>query len=383
MALALVLNPTTTTAGQTFTATSTSTPAVAGEPITFVYDAQPNQIVNADATGVAVATFTATTTGPVVATGATSGTASAVETVTAAPNCVITVTSSPANPTVGQPVTLTAHVTCNGVEVTGAVVSFSTPNGTFIGITAAGIGAVVNIGALPLGGNPVTATVVGFTGVPPTCLCLNTSVTTTVTVVAAPSTCQVTLTASPTTATPGQTVTLTATVTCNGAPVSGATVVFTGPGGLSFSGTTNASGVSTTTTTTLPNGTNTITATVTGPVGGTCTCTNVIATTTVTVGAAQTFTAQPACYTLNFPPLPWSFAHTTLTATGATPGAVVTFHQDGAGGPVLCTAVADANGNASCTANLSVFQVLTPTYTATTPVAGGFLTSSSTLLPCL
>ncbi|MFF3749333.1 hypothetical protein ACFYYH_02555 [Streptomyces sp. NPDC002018] len=380
MALALVLTPATTTAGQTFTATATATPAVLGEPITFQYDAQPNQTVNANAGGVAVATFTATTTGPVVAVGATSGTAVATQTVTAATGCAITVTSTPANPAAGQPVTLTTHVTCNGVEVDGAVVALTTPNGPFFSITAGGLGASVNIGALPLGINPITATVVAFTGLPPTCLCIGTTVTTSVTV-GSTAACTVAVTSSPATPTLGQPVTLTATVTCGGAPVVGAAVVITGPGGLSFTGTTNASGQATTTTSSLPAGANTITATV-NAVGGTCTCVNVVATGTVTVGAAQGFTARPACYTLNFPPLPWSFAHTTLTVTGATPGAVVTFHSDGAGGPVLCTAVADVNGNASCPVNLTVFQ-LASGFTATTPVPGGFLTSSSTLSPCI
>ncbi|MEV7468636.1 Ig-like domain-containing protein [Streptomyces kronopolitis] len=480
MALALVLNPATVVAGQTFTATATSNPIVPGEAITFQYDAQPNQIVNADVNGVAVATFTATATGPVVATGPTSGTGVATATVTAAPSCVVTVTQSPANPTTGQPVTLTTHVTCNGAEVDGAVVALTTPNGPFFGVTAGGLGASVNVGALPLGPNLVTATVVAFTGVPPTCLCLGSTTTTTVTVGPA-ATCAVAVTSSPTNPTVGQSVTLTATVTCNGAPVSGATVLFNsgatilgtgvtngagqatasttllplgpntvtatviaegttctcisvagnttvtvgpaaqtcqvtltsspanptagqlvtltatvtcqgipvpgasvafaGPGGLSFTGTTNLSGVATATTSTLPVGPNAITATVSAS-GSQCTCSNVVATTTVTVGAAQSFTAQHACYTLNFPPLPWSFAHTTLTVTGATPGAVVTFHSDGPGGPVLCSAVADANGNASCQTNLTVFQ-LGSGYTATTPVPGGFLTSSSTLSPCI
>ncbi|MEU5548056.1 recombinase family protein [Streptomyces sioyaensis] len=140
-------------------------------------------------------------------------------------------------------------------------------------------------------------------------------------------------------------------------------------------------GQATATTIALPLGVNPITATVIAE-GATCTCVGVAGTATVTVGPAQGLTAQPACYTLNLPPLPWSFAHTTLTATGATPGATVTFHSDGAGGPVLCTAVADTNGNANCTANLTIFQ-LASGYTATTPVPGGSLTSSSTLLPCI
>ncbi|MFI9081398.1 Ig-like domain repeat protein [Streptomyces sioyaensis] len=582
MAITLVLTPSPVTAGQMFTATATTVPANPNEPITFVYDAQPPQTVLTNAAGVATASFLATTTGPVVATGPTSGSANTLQTVNAAPNCVVTVTTTPANPTTGQPVTATATVTCNGVAVDGAVVAFSTPTNTVIQVTAGGVGASANLGPLPLGTTPVTATVIAFTGVPPTCLCIGVNSTVSVVVTQAPA-CLVTLTSSPANPTVGQPVTLTATVTCNGLPVSGATVAFAGPGTpLPASATTNAAGVATTTTTTpLPAGANTFTATVNsvggtctctnvvattvvtvtaaptctvtltsspanptagqpvtltatvlcngapvvgatvnfaGPgtplpastttnaagvattttttplpagantftatvnsVGGTCTCTNVVATTvvtvtaaptctvtltssptnptagqsvaltatvlcggapvqnatvlfssgntilgsattnaagaalatttalpagnntvtatvigngttcscvgtfvnaTVTVGPSQAFTAQPACYTLNFPPLPWSFAHATLTATGATPGTTVTFHSDGPSGPILCTAVADTFGNASCTANLSIFQLLSG-YTATTPVPGGFLTSHGTLLPCI
>ncbi|GLW19767.1 hypothetical protein Stsp01_65100 [Streptomyces sp. NBRC 13847] len=91
---------------------------------------------------------------------------------------------------------------------------------------------------------------------------------------------------------------------------------------------------------------------------------------------------MPACYRLNFPPLPWSYATATLTATGATPGATVTFHSGGANGPVLCTAVADMYGNATCKATINPVQSGLG-YTATTPVAGGFLTSTSTMTLCL
>ncbi|MFI2261421.1 hypothetical protein OHU45_05070 [Streptomyces tubercidicus] len=102
------------------------------------------------------------------------------------------------------------------------------------------------------------------------------------------------------------------------------------------------------------------------------------------MGGATGFSAQPACYRLNVPPLPWAFAQATFSAGGATPGAVVTFHLGGPAGPVVCTAIADASGNASCTATLNVGQVLFGTYTATTPAAGGgTLSSSSTLAICL
>ncbi|MEV7472057.1 Ig-like domain repeat protein, partial [Streptomyces kronopolitis] len=197
------------------------------------------------------------------------------------------------------------------------------------------------------------------------------------------STCVITVTPPSGTITVGQPTTLTATVTCNGTPVPNAAVTFTSNGLAIGTALTNASGLATGSVTFTTPGANTVTATVTAA-GTACTCTNVTSTPiTVTVQpAGGTLTAQPACYRLNFPPLPWSYATATLLATGATPGAVITFHSGGANGPVLCTAVADSNGNATCKA------VITPVqsglgYTATTPVPGGFLTSTSTLHLCL
>ncbi|USA03296.1 hypothetical protein NCG97_25905 [Streptomyces lydicamycinicus] len=49
----------------------------------------------------------------------------------------------------------------------------------------------------------------------------------------------------------------------------------------------------------------------------------------------------------------------------------------------MCTATADASGNASCTAVLNIGQVLFATYTATTTGASGPLQSSSSLGVCL
>ncbi|WP_204166018.1 Ig-like domain repeat protein [Streptomyces sp. NEAU-S7GS2] len=477
MALVLTLTPSTVAAGQTFQAAVTG--AAPGEVITFTYDAAPPQSVTADAMGNASATFTGTTTGVVVAAGPTSGAATATLTISAAENCVITVTSTPANPTAGQPVTVTATVTCNGTPVQGATVLFATVNGPLgIGVTSAAGQASVTTSTLPSGLNVVTATVIAANT---TCICVGTSATVNITVAAAQN-CAITLSTTPANPTAGQPVTVTATVTCNGAPVQGATVLFATVNGPLGIGVTTAAGQASVTTSTLPAGANVITATViaanttcvcvgvsatatvnvgaaqscvvtlsstpanptagqpvtvtatvtcngapvqgatvlfatvNGPLGigvtsaagqasvttstlpaganvitatviaanTTCTCVGVSGTATVNVGASTGgLTANPACYTLNFPPLPWAFATATFSASGATPGAVVTFHLDGPSGPVVCTAVANASGNASCTATLNIGQVLYSSYTATTPSAGGTLSSSSTLGICL
>ncbi|WP_235471131.1 Ig-like domain-containing protein, partial [Streptomyces platensis] len=69
-------------------------------------------------------------------------------------------TSTPANPTAGQPVTVTASVTCGGVPVEGATVLFATTSGSLgVGITTAAGQASVTTSALPTGLNVVTATV--------------------------------------------------------------------------------------------------------------------------------------------------------------------------------------------------------------------------------
>ncbi|MFF4645094.1 Ig-like domain repeat protein, partial [Streptomyces sp. NPDC001389] len=283
--------------------------------------------------------------------------------------------TTPDKPVAGQPVTLTATVTCGGVPVSGATVLFSSTSGPLgIGVTNASGQATVTTSLLPSGSNIITATVIAATT---TCTCIGVSATTTVNVTAAQN-CVVTLSSTPDKPVAGQPVTLTATVTCGGAPVLGATVLFSSTSGPLGIGVTNASGQATVTTSLLPSGSNVITATVLTATGA-CSCAGTSATGIVTVGAATGLTAHPACYRLNVPPLPWAFATATFSASGATPGATVIFHLDGPAGPVVCTAVADASGNASCTATLTIGQVLFASYTATS----GGVSSSNTLSICL
>ncbi|MEV0415017.1 Ig-like domain-containing protein, partial [Streptomyces sp. NPDC050448] len=265
---------------------------------------------------------------------------------------------------------------CGGVPVPGATVLFSTTSGSLgVGVTSAAGQATVTTSLLPSGSNVVTATVIAATT---TCTCIGVAATATVTVTAAQN-CVVTLSSTPVNPVAGQPVTLTATVTCGGVPVPGATVLFSTTSGPLGIGVTTAAGQATVTTSTLPAGSTVVTATVLTATG-TCSCAGTSGTGTVTVGVATgQLTAHPACYRLNIPPLPWAFATATFSASGATPGATVTFHLDGPAGPVVCTAVADASGNASCTATLTITQVLFASYTATS----GGVSSSNTLSICL
>ncbi|MFD6231321.1 Ig-like domain repeat protein, partial [Streptomyces sp. NPDC060232] len=256
MALALTLTPATVAVGQTFTAAVTG--AVPGELITFTYDAVAPQTATADALGDASVTFTATTTGLVAAAGVASGVATASLTVTAPTECVVTLSAAPADPIAGQPVTLTATVTCDGVPVSGATVLFATTGGSLgVGVTTAAGEATVTTSLLPTGVNVVTATVIAATT---TCTCIGVAATATVTVTA-PTECVVTLSATPADPIAGQPVTLTATVTCGGAPVPGATVLFSTISGSLGVGVTTAAGEATVTTSLLPTGVNVVTAT--------------------------------------------------------------------------------------------------------------------------
>lgn len=258
-------------------------------------------------------------------------------------------------------------------QLTGQVLGFGLSNGSGQ-VTA-------TLSSLPAGNTVVAATVSSTTTA---CNCTAVVGTTTVTVSQPTVTCTVTASSAPANPAVGDTVTVTARVTCAGAGLSGATVQFTNQatGAVLGSGTTDATGTASFTTATLPAGSTTIVATANGS-SSTCTCNSGVGVVTVTVGGAPgVFTALPACYRLNFPPLPWAFANATFTATGAAPGTLVTFHLDGAGGPVVCTAAADATGTATCTGNLSVFQLVNTTYTATATISGSQVSSSSTLLPC-
>ncbi|MDT0458062.1 Ig-like domain-containing protein [Streptomyces sp. DSM 41527] len=397
----------TVTAASDCVVTLTSTPAnpTAGQPVTFTATVTCNGAPVSGATvlfattsgslgvGVTTALGQATLTTSLLPVGANVVTATvtaanttctcigiaatATVNVTAPQNCAVTLTSTPANPTAGQPVTLTATVTCGGAPVSGATVLFTTTSGSLgVGTTTAAGQATLTTSTLPAGANVVTATVIAGTS---TCTCIGVAGTATVNVGAAQS-CSVTLTSSPARPTAGQPVTLTATVTCGGAPVPGAVVLFSTTSGPVGIGLTNASGQATVTTSALPAGSTVVTATVL-TASPTCNCVGVFGTVTVTVGAGggTSLTAHPACYRINTPPLPSAFATATFSASGATPGATVTFHLDGAAGPVVCTAVADASGNASCTATLTVSQVLFVSYTATS----GGASSSSTLSICL
>ncbi|MFF4283427.1 Ig-like domain repeat protein, partial [Streptomyces kronopolitis] len=392
-----VVNPVTTPT--TTTVTATPNPSTCGQPVTvcakvatvppggiptgsvlFTGPGGLSQTVPVNASGQACFTSTTLTTGTITATYTPTGTftgSSGNTTVTVnqiASTTTVTATPSPSTP--GQAVTVCAKV--------NVPVGSPTPIGSVIFTGPGGLSQTVPVNAsgqacftsTTLTSGTITAIYTGNT-------CTTASIGTVSLTVQPPASCVITVTPPSGTVTVGQATNLTATVTCNGAPMPNAAVTFTSNGAIIGFALTNASGIATAAVTFTTPGANTVTATVTAA-GTACSCTNVTSTPiTVTVQpAGGTFKALPACYRLNFPPLPWSYATATLTATGATPGATVTFRSGGVSGPVLCTAVADVYGNATCKATINPVQSGLG-YTATTPVAGGFLTSTSTMTLCL
>ncbi|MGW2027549.1 hypothetical protein ACWCPC_36390, partial [Streptomyces decoyicus] len=179
----------------------------------------------------------------------------------------------------------------------------------------------------------------------------------------------------------GQPTPVSAVVTCNGLPVSGASVTFTG-GAVPVTTTTNLAGVATGSLTFNSAGPAVITATVTAADTG-CTCTGVVsAPLTITV-VQQTgpLSASPACWRVNLPiPIPHLFVATlTATVTPAQAGVTVTFFVSGL--PVG-TAVTNAAGVATLNAGLSILQISASSYTATATVGGVPVQATGTLRPC-
>ncbi|MGY4949494.1 ice-binding family protein [Streptomyces nigrescens] len=180
----------------------------------------------------------------------------------------------------------------------------------------------------------------------------------------------------------GQPTSVSAVVTCNGLPVSGASVTFNG-GAVPVTVTTNLAGVATGSLTFNTAGAATVTATVTAA-GTACSCTGVVsAPVTITVGAPTgPLSASPACWRVNLPfPIPHLFVATLkATLTPAQAGVTVTFYVSGL--PVG-TAVTNASGVATLNnAGLSILQISASSYTAVATVGGSTVQATGSLTPC-
>ncbi|MGX1976916.1 Ig-like domain repeat protein, partial [Streptomyces kronopolitis] len=311
------------------------------------------------------ATVTATVTADTTSTCGCSGVSSAPVNVTVQPQQTCTVVLSPptGTVTVGQPTNLTATVLCNGAAVAGVDVIFSEPGGAVLaqgttGVTGVATGAVTF--ATP-GAINVTATAISSSGA---CNCAGIASVPVTVPVQPQQTCSVVLSPPSGTVTVGQATTLRAAVLCNGVPVVGASVNFTGPGGTLATGTTDASGVAAGSIVFATAGATTVTATVASSSGTTCTCTGVSsAPVSVPVQPQQTCTvvlSPPAGAVTAGQP---TTLHATVQCNGAVPGALVTFN--GPGGVLLGFGITNASGVATVPVTFTTPGATTVTATVT------------------
>ncbi|WDT52622.1 ice-binding family protein [Streptomyces sp. G7(2002)] len=362
---------------------------VSGASVTFNGGAVP-VTVTTNLAGVATGSLTFNTAGAatVTATVTAAGTAcsctgvvSAPVTITVTPqqSCQVVVQPVVGPVVVGQPTSVSAVVTCNGLPVSGASVTF---NGGAVPVTVTTNLAGVATGSLTFntaGAATVTATV---TAAGTACSCTGV-VSAPVTITVTPQqSCQVVVQPVVGPVVVGQPTSVSAVVTCNGLPVSGASVTFNG-GAVPVTVTTNAAGVATGSLTFNTAGAATVTATVTAA-GTACSCTGVVsAPLTITVGAPTgPLSASPACWRVNLPfPIPHLFVATLkATLTPAQAGVTVTFYVSGL--PVG-TAVTNASGVATLNnAGLSILQISASSYTAVATVGGSTVQATGSLTPC-
>ncbi|MFE6738771.1 Ig-like domain-containing protein [Streptomyces tubercidicus] len=281
---------------------------------------------------------------------------------------------------VGQPVEVFATVTCNGAPVSGATVTFTGGATPVVATTNANGVATGSLTFNTPGNATVTATV---TASGTACSCTNVSSAPITITVGSQASCCVLLLPVSEPVVVGQPTSLSAMVLCNCAPVSGATVTFTG-GATPVTATTDASGVATATVIFNTAGTATVTATVTAS-GTACSCTNV-ASTPVTITVQQhggsTLHAFPACWEVNLPiPFPNIFkAKLRAQISPPTAGIKVDFYV---GNDLVGSALTDATGTATLEAGLSPFQIITLTYKAVANVGTTRLEAIAPLLPCI
>ncbi|WP_329179227.1 Ig-like domain-containing protein [Streptomyces decoyicus] len=365
---------------------------VAGASVTFTGGAAP-VTVTTNAAGIAIgsltfntagtATVTATVTAPAGTECECTGVVSLPVTITvgAQTSCLVAIQPVVGPVVVGQPTSVSAVVTCNGLPVSGASVTFT---GGAVPVTVTTNVVGIATGSLTFntaGTATVTATVTAPAGTE--CECTGVvSLPVTITV-GAQTSCLVAIQPVVGPVVVGRPTSVTAVVTCNGLPVAGASVTFTG-GAAPVTVTTNAAGIATGSLTFNTAGPATVTATVTAPAGTACACKGVVSAPVIITVSGQTgptLQASPACWRINLPfPVPSLFTATLkATLTPAQAGVTVTFFVSGL--PVG-TAVTNASGVATLNAGLSLLQISAGSYTATATVGGATIQATGTLAPC-
>ncbi|WP_140394622.1 Ig-like domain-containing protein [Streptomyces recifensis] len=367
---------------------------VSGASVTFSGGGATPVTVTTNASGIATGSLTFPTAGPASVTATVTAANSVCSctnvsstpitiNVTTQPTCSVVIQPVIGPVVAGQPTTLTALVLCNGLPVSGASVTFSGGGATPVTVTTNASGIATGSLTFPTAGPAsVTATV---TAANSACSCTNVSSTPiTINVTTQPS-CLVFLLPPSGPVVAGQPTTLTALVLCNGLPVSGASVTFSGGGATPVTATTNASGIATGSLTFPTAGPASVTATVTAA-NSACSCANVSSTPiTINVtggGTGGTIQVLPSCWQFNLQaPLPNPFTATLRARVSpAVAGVTVSFFV---GGQLVGTAVTDATGTATLNASLNLLQALSGSFTATANVGGTPVQATGPLPPCL
>ncbi|MGW0754050.1 hypothetical protein, partial [Streptomyces sp. NPDC002587] len=160
-----------------------------------------------------------------------------------APTCSVVVQAVAGPVIAGQPTAVTAVVTCNGVPVSGASVTFSGGGATPVTVTTGALGIATGSLTFPAAGSVSVTATVNAAGT--ACACTNVVSAPITVVVTAQSSCLVLLLPPVGPVVAGQPTSLNALVLCNGVPVSGASVTFSGGGATPVTVTTGALGIAT------------------------------------------------------------------------------------------------------------------------------------------
>jgi hypothetical protein len=293
------------------------------------------------------------------------GTATVAEMVGPASSAADTLAATPANPTLGSPVTLTFTVPLvNGVAPTGSVAFY---NGTTLlgtgTISASGV-ATLTTSALPVGTDAVTANYPGDADYAAASLAA--------TVTVGPSAAADTLASSNPSPAFGSPVTFSFTIPlANGIAPTGAVSFYIGTT-LLGSGFATATGVATITTSALPGGMDTVMAVYPGDTNYAAGSATVVETVALAPSLNDTLTASPPSTTEGSPV---ALAFTVPPVNGVSPTGTVSFYY---GTTLLGTGTPDATGAA--TLSVSSLPVGTDTVMAVYPGDGNYAGTSLTAI---
>ncbi len=311
----------------------------------------------------------------------------------------VSVTATPASPTLGQPVTLTTAVTSSGAPVTAGAISFTDGATLLAGPVNLGPDgrATATTAALATGSHTIIATYSGATGYAPSSGAAGVTVTP-----PPPNTSAITVSANPNPAAIGQTVSFAATVTAGSSPATSGAVTLK-EGGTTIAGptTVDATGKAALSASFAGAGVHTLTAEYSGAAGVEPASTSFTVTANAATNITSTLSASPAMVgqQVTFTVAVRSNAGTPqgavlLSEAGATLAGPITLAADGsaqlratftaAGAHTLTVEYGGGAGFSPSTATLTLdVKAATTIVVATSPVApvaGQTITFTATVL---